>query len=106
MEANSSSPLSLRPFSTGNTQYLDGSIGTREPKSESRHFFAENKFSLICCDWCGSGMGIIQRMGMVATGKDDKPKHPITIHKARPYRGVPPEEEMTTQNNLMAITAG
>lgn len=51
-------------------------------------------------------MGIIQRMGMVATGKDDKPKHPITIHKARPYRGVPPEEEMTTQNNLMAITAG
>lgn len=40
-----------------------------------------------------SGMGVVQRMGMVATDKDDKPKNPITIHKATPYRGIPPEDE-------------
>ena len=38
-------------------------------------------------------MGVVQRMGMVATDKDDKPKHPITIHKAAPYRGIPPEDD-------------
>jgi hypothetical protein len=50
-------------------------------------------------------------MGMVATDSDDKPKHPITIHKARPYRGIPPEEddddELSEANkSLLAITAG
>ena len=48
-----------------------------------------------------SGMGVVQRMGMVATDKDDKPKHPITIHKAAPYRGIPPED-----NDRMADTNG
>ncbi len=38
-------------------------------------------------------MGVVQRMGMVATDKDDKPKNPITIHKATPYRGIPPDED-------------
>ena len=52
-----------------------------------------------------SGMGVIQRMGMVATDKGDKPRHPITIHKARPYRGVPPEDETADPTNLLAITA-
>lgn len=56
-------------------------------------------------------MGVIQRMGMVATDKDDKPKHPITIHKARPYRGIPPpydeDDEFADANqNMLAITAG
>lgn len=40
-----------------------------------------------------SGMGVIQRMGMVVTDKDGKPKYPITIHKARAYRGLPPEDD-------------
>lgn len=40
-----------------------------------------------------SGMGVIQRMGMVATDDQDRPKEPITIHKATPTRG-PPTEEM------------
>jgi hypothetical protein len=40
-----------------------------------------------------SGMGIIQRMGMVETDDQDKPKHPITIHKATPFRGPPPPKE-------------
>lgn len=51
-----------------------------------------------------SGMGVVQRMGMVATDKDDKPKNPITIFKARPYRGIPPDEE-ETQDSMMAITS-
>mmetsp|Transcript_23427 Transcript_23427/g.35053 ORF Transcript_23427/g.35053 Transcript_23427/m.35053 type:complete len:135 (+) Transcript_23427:30-434(+) len=36
-----------------------------------------------------SGMGVIQRMGLVATDEDDKPNSPITIHKATPTRGPP-----------------
>jgi peptidyl-prolyl cis-trans isomerase-like 1 len=52
-----------------------------------------------------SGMGVIQRMGMVGVDKSDKPKHPITIHKARPYRGIPPEDEQAALNNTLAITA-
>jgi hypothetical protein len=54
-----------------------------------------------------SGMGVIQRIGMVATDKDGKPKHPITIHKARPYRGIPSDDEFRDANNsVLAITAG
>uniref|UniRef100_A0A7R9WXA2 Peptidyl-prolyl cis-trans isomerase n=1 Tax=Craspedostauros australis TaxID=1486917 RepID=A0A7R9WXA2_9STRA len=40
-----------------------------------------------------SGMAVIQRMGLVATDKQDKPNNPITIHKAKPYRGIPPEND-------------
>ena len=53
-----------------------------------------------------SGMGVIQRMGMVVTDKNDKPQNPITIYKARPYRGVPPAEDEATPNGTLAITAG
>ena len=55
-----------------------------------------------------SGMGVIQRMGMVATDQDNKPKHPITIFRARPYKGIPPVEENAdpTTNETLAITAG
>jgi peptidyl-prolyl cis-trans isomerase-like 1 len=54
-----------------------------------------------------SGMGVIQRMGMVATDSDQKPKHPITIHKARPYRGIPPADSAigAPNSDLLAITA-
>ena len=38
-------------------------------------------------------MGVIQRMGMVATDKNDKPQNPIQIHRATPYREVPPEHD-------------
>jgi len=44
-------------------------------------------------------MGVVQRMGMVATDKDDKPKNPITIHKAVPYRGIPPEDDGRAETN-------
>jgi peptidyl-prolyl cis-trans isomerase-like 1 len=37
-----------------------------------------------------SGMGVIQRMGMVATDGDDRPKTAIKIHTAKPFRGPPP----------------
>jgi hypothetical protein len=57
-------------------------------------------------------MGVIQRMGMVATDKDEKPKYPIIIHKATAYRGIPPEDhdydnERSESNwNGLAITSG
>lgn len=53
-------------------------------------------------------MGVVQRMGMVATDKDDKPKNPITIHKARSYRGIPPEwdnESSDVNSSLLQIEA-
>jgi peptidyl-prolyl cis-trans isomerase-like 1 len=40
-----------------------------------------------------SGMGVVQRMGMVATDSDDKPIEPVVIYKARPYRGPPPTSQ-------------
>jgi peptidyl-prolyl cis-trans isomerase-like 1 len=40
-----------------------------------------------------SGMGVIQRMGMVATDDQDRPMSPITIHKATAFRGPPPPKE-------------
>jgi hypothetical protein len=55
-------------------------------------------------------MSVIQRMGMVPTDKDDKPKHPITIHKARAYRGIPPDDDddddefSDANGNVLAIT--
>ena len=59
-----------------------------------------------------SGMSIIQRMGMVAVDpKTDKPTHPVTIYKARPYRTIPSLESTTnTKSNnssqaTLAITA-
>jgi len=55
-----------------------------------------------------SGMGVVQRMGMVATDKDDKPKNAITIHKARPYRGIPPMNEASNDSaaSMLRIEAG
>ena len=37
-----------------------------------------------------SGMGVVQRMGLVLTDGDDRPKKPVVIHRARPFRGPPP----------------
>lgn len=36
-----------------------------------------------------SGMAVVQRIGMVATDADQRPKDTITIHKATPYQGLP-----------------
>ena len=35
-----------------------------------------------------SGMGVVQRMGMVATDGEDRPKNPIVIHSATAFRGL------------------
>ena len=63
------------------------------------------------CRRTHSGMSVIQRMGMVPTDKDDKPRNPITIHKARAYKGVPPDDDEDDEfadanRNVLAITAG
>ena len=38
-------------------------------------------------------MSVVQRMGLVPTDQDDKPKTPITIHTAKAYKGYPPAED-------------
>ena len=38
-----------------------------------------------------TGMGVIQRMGLVATDAEDRPQSDILIHRATPYRGKPEE---------------
>mmetsp|Transcript_963 Transcript_963/g.1167 ORF Transcript_963/g.1167 Transcript_963/m.1167 type:complete len:188 (-) Transcript_963:208-771(-) len=35
-----------------------------------------------------SGMGVVQRMGMVATDGEDRPKNDIVIHSATAFRGL------------------
>ena len=35
-----------------------------------------------------NGMGVVQRMGMVATDAEDRPKNQIMIHSATAYRGL------------------
>lgn len=49
------------------------------------------------------GMGVIQRLGMVATDADDKPQSPVKIHRARPFKGPPPPD--ATLSGADAITA-
>jgi peptidyl-prolyl cis-trans isomerase-like 1 len=46
-----------------------------------------------------SGMGIVQRMGLVATDADDRPLKPITIFSATAHRGPPPPKENTEAQN-------
>jgi len=45
-----------------------------------------------------SGMGVVQRMGLVPTDQDDRPKVPITIHQAVAYKGYPPPPPPLTTN--------
>ena len=54
-----------------------------------------------------SGMSIIQRMGMVSVDKNDKPTHPVTIYKAKPYRTIPPlnTKSASSTTPTLAITA-
>ena len=56
-----------------------------------------------------SGMGVVRRMGLVPTDKDERPMEPIIIHKARSFRGPPPTKEaqelMERQTQQLQITA-
>ena len=57
-----------------------------------------------------SGMSVIQRMGNVATDKDDRPVNPIRIHKATAHIGPPPSPEEQAaidaeKNSLLQLTA-
>ena len=49
-----------------------------------------------------SGMGVVERMGMTPTD-EDRPRSPITIHQARPFRGPPPPK---SQQGAAALGAG
>ena len=40
------------------------------------------------------GMGVIQRMGLVATDGEDRPKGEVRVHRAFAMRGPPPEGEL------------
>ena len=51
-----------------------------------------------------SGMGVVQRMGMTPTDDGDRPRSPITIHQARPFRGPPPPKSQ--QQGAAALGAG
>ena len=52
--------------------------------------FLDNKHTIFGRIY--SGMGVVQRMGMVATDSDDRPKDDILIHTAVSFRGPPPVE--------------
>lgn len=40
-----------------------------------------------------SGMGVVQRMGMVATDSEDRPKTQILIYTATAFKGLPAANE-------------
>ena len=46
-----------------------------------------------------SGMSVIQRMGMVQTDSDDRPKNPIIVHSATAYRGLPKDESENAETS-------
>ena len=55
-----------------------------------------------------SGMGVVQRMGLVATDKEDRPTSEVKIHRATALYG-PPEFDATNvggQAQYAQITAG
>lgn len=53
-----------------------------------------------------SGMGVVQRLGMVATDADDRPLDPVTIHQAKPFRGPPPpKDEQVEHSSTLRIAA-
>ena len=43
-----------------------------------------------------SGMGVIQRMGLVAVDGDDKPKSDVKVHRAFAMKGPPEEVNVTS----------
>ncbi|GAX27639.1 peptidyl-prolyl cis-trans isomerase-like 1 [Fistulifera solaris] len=61
--------------------------------------FLDNKHTIFGRIY--TGMGVVQRMGLVATDEQDRPREPIVIHQARAFRGAPEqqsEERIVTVN--------
>ena len=48
-----------------------------------------------------SGMSVVQRMGLVATDQDDRPKNQIIIHSAKAYRGYPPSPDPGQEEEVL-----
>jgi len=55
-----------------------------------------------------SGMGVIQKMGLVATDSEDKPKHAVKVHRAFAMREAPDMGGLngTEQQQHASIMAG
>ncbi|KAL3804493.1 hypothetical protein HJC23_002532 [Cyclotella cryptica] len=56
-----------------------------------------------------SGMGVVQRMGLVATDGDDRPKTEVKIHRAFATRGPPDAStanDQREQQKVARVTAG
>ena len=53
----------------------------------------DGKHTILGRVW--SGMGVVQRLGMVPTDDDDGPRVPVVIHRARVGRGSPPGTDAT-----------
>ena len=52
-----------------------------------------------------SGMGVIQRMGLVETDSGDRPTQTISILRAKPFIGPPPpKEEQEESDNVLQLT--
>lgn len=50
-----------------------------------------------------SGMSVVQRMGMVATDDQDRPREPIAIHCARAFRGAPEMQQQHDGNKELVF---
>ena len=48
-----------------------------------------------------SGMSVVQRMGLVATDQDDRPKNQIIIHSAKAYKGYPPSPDPGQEEEVL-----
>lgn len=53
-----------------------------------------------------SGMGVVQRMGMVTTDAQDRPREPIVIHHAAAFRGAPELHDVDDNHELVATAVG
>jgi peptidyl-prolyl cis-trans isomerase-like 1 len=81
---------------------------TGQPNTNSSQFYVtlkplpllDNKHTIFGRIY--SGMGVVQRMGMVATDANDRPVDPIKIHQAKPYRGPPPTPGSAQPTTLQA----
>jgi peptidyl-prolyl cis-trans isomerase-like 1 len=48
-----------------------------------------------------SGMPVVQRMGLVTTDQDDRPKNQIIMHSAKAYRGYPPSPDPGQEEEVL-----
>jgi peptidyl-prolyl cis-trans isomerase-like 1 len=56
------------------------------------------------------GMGVVQRMGLVAVDADDRPRGEVRIHRARAMRGMPVASSLSSPSpsfaNVTSIVGG